>query len=88
MIKTCKIPLLFQKTRPKPPMLDITFHTIFIHPAHGVKLFAFSDPGRIYIKGYNHDYYSIWFNFSAAFFISEKKAVVIKLKTHYSCIIS
>jgi hypothetical protein len=30
-----------------------------------------------------HDYYSIWFNFSAAFFISEKKAVVIKLKTHY-----
>jgi hypothetical protein len=29
------------------------------------------------------DYYSIWFNLSAAFFISEKKTGVIKLKTHY-----
>jgi hypothetical protein len=31
----------------------------------------------------NHDYYSIWFNFSAAFFISEKKTGVIKLKNHF-----
>jgi hypothetical protein len=30
-----------------------------------------------------HDYYSIWFNFSAAFFISEKKTGVIKLKKHF-----
>jgi hypothetical protein len=27
--------------------------------------------------------YSIWFNFSAAFFISEKKTGVIKLKIHF-----
>jgi hypothetical protein len=30
-----------------------------------------------------HDYYSIWFNLSAAFFKSEKKTGVIKLKTHF-----
>jgi hypothetical protein len=30
-----------------------------------------------------HDYYSIWFNLSAAFFKSEKTTGVIKLKTHY-----
>jgi hypothetical protein len=35
------------------------------------------------IFSHEHDYYSIWFNLSAAFFISEKKAKVIKLKTHY-----
>jgi hypothetical protein len=35
------------------------------------------------LENVRHDYYSIWFNLSAAFFISEKKAVVIKLKTHY-----
>jgi hypothetical protein len=34
-------------------------------------------------NGLAHDYYSIWFNISAAFFISEKKPGVIKLKTHY-----
>jgi hypothetical protein len=27
--------------------------------------------------------YAIWFNFTAAFFISEKKTGVIKLKAHY-----
>jgi hypothetical protein len=31
----------------------------------------------------SHDYYSIWFNLSAAFFKSEKTTGVIKLKTHY-----
>jgi hypothetical protein len=30
-----------------------------------------------------HDYYSIWFNLNAAFFKSEEKSGVIKLKTHY-----
>jgi hypothetical protein len=30
-----------------------------------------------------HDYYSIWFNFIAAFFRSENKVRDIKLKTHY-----
>jgi hypothetical protein len=35
------------------------------------------------IEQWAHDYYSIWFNLSAAFFISEKKTGVIKLKTHY-----
>jgi hypothetical protein len=32
---------------------------------------------------WGHDYYSIWFNLSAAFFKSEKTTGVIKLKTHY-----
>jgi hypothetical protein len=31
----------------------------------------------------DHDYYSIWFNFIAAFFRSENKVRDIKLKTHY-----
>jgi hypothetical protein len=30
-----------------------------------------------------HDYYSIWFNFIAAFVRSENKVRDIKLKTHY-----
>jgi hypothetical protein len=38
---------------------------------------------QFYHYRWAHDYYSIWFNLSAAFFISEIKAVVIKLKTHY-----
>jgi hypothetical protein len=32
------------------------------------------------LRNSHHDYYSIWFNLSAAFFISEKKTGVIKLK--------
>jgi hypothetical protein len=38
-------------------------------------------PGKA--VGQGHDYYSIWFNLSAAFFKSEKTTGVIKLKTHY-----
>jgi hypothetical protein len=32
---------------------------------------------------WSHDYYSIWFNFTANFFISEEKVWVIKLSNHY-----
>jgi hypothetical protein len=35
------------------------------------------------VDGITHDYYSIWFNFSATFFISEKKTGVIKLQNHF-----
>jgi hypothetical protein len=38
---------------------------------------------RNYLGYVEHDYYSIWFNLSAAFFKSEKTTGVIKLKTHY-----
>jgi hypothetical protein len=38
-------------------------------------------------NGITHDYYSIWFNSTAVFFISQNKLRVSKIKNHY-CLVS